>query len=65
MVSFAIEAAVPQVHSAQSNNVTQANLAQNAACFATPYSVNNPAWYADSRATNHMTADMNNLTISS
>ncbi|KAL5763324.1 hypothetical protein ACOSP7_019588 [Xanthoceras sorbifolium] len=34
-----------------------------AAYYATPYSVNDQAWYVDSGATNHVTADMNNLSL--
>ncbi|KAL5766826.1 hypothetical protein ACOSP7_017443 [Xanthoceras sorbifolium] len=35
----------------------------NAACIASPSTVADPAWYIDSGATNHITADLNNLSL--
>ena len=31
--------------------------------MATPYTVIDPSWYADSGATNHVTVEMNNLSL--
>ncbi|KAL5790897.1 hypothetical protein ACOSQ2_005785 [Xanthoceras sorbifolium] len=45
----------------QGSNINQ----QTAAYYATPDSVNDQAWYVHSGATNHVTADMNNLSLKS
>ncbi|KAL5756208.1 hypothetical protein ACOSQ2_020954 [Xanthoceras sorbifolium] len=43
--------------------VTQANLLQSTAYYATPETVRDQSWYADSRATNHVTSDLGNLSV--
>ncbi|KAL5788216.1 hypothetical protein ACOSP7_005165 [Xanthoceras sorbifolium] len=45
------------------NPQNQANLIQSTAYFATAETVYDSAWYADSGATNHVTSDLNNLTM--
>ncbi|KAL5855465.1 hypothetical protein ACOSQ4_005267 [Xanthoceras sorbifolium] len=40
-----------------------ANLIQSTAYFATAETIYDSAWYADSGATNHVTSDLNNLTM--
>ncbi|KAL5758029.1 hypothetical protein ACOSP7_020640 [Xanthoceras sorbifolium] len=41
----------------------QANLLQSTAYYATPETVRDQSWYADSRATNHVTSDLGNLSV--
>lgn len=43
----------------------QANIQQSTAYFATPESVCDPSWYEDKRATNHVAADLANLSMNS
>ncbi|KAL5767379.1 hypothetical protein ACOSQ2_014162 [Xanthoceras sorbifolium] len=51
----------------QPQQSAQANFAQqqHSAYFASTEVVNDPTWYADSGATNHVTSDLNNLSLSS
>ena len=50
---------------ALTNSPHQANYHQSTAYYATPETVGDPAWYADSGATNHVTPQLSNLSIHS
>ncbi|KAL5767401.1 hypothetical protein ACOSQ2_014184 [Xanthoceras sorbifolium] len=45
------------------NQQNQANVMQSTAYYATPESVSDESWYADSGATNHVTSDLSNLSL--
>ena len=55
----------PQNNSNTYTTDSHANFTQNSAYLATPESVIDPSWYLDSGATNHITSDINNLSIRS
>ena len=58
---------IGSTHNNMAANVAdyQAHPHYNSAYIATPESVVDPAWYIDSGATNHITSNLNNLSIRS